>query len=259
MLPLLRFPNIVAEALSACGSRRFANWCRHRTRGRKKWRACFPRACGVNGFRHHDAGGRSRAAAHRIRRTRRCAGGHADGRQRPRLSDRDGRCRGCRRRLHIPDYRAAERTFDLVAQVCGRSGRARRARRSCRPICRCTRPSCSPPRTTTMVSRAASLRSAETSGIRCFRAWSISALLGAAGKAANDAAERHAEVLRQANVGEVLGPAPYPIARVNNEWRFRVAIKTRTPRPLRAVIREASPLSRADHGTRIADTVPLAS
>ena len=26
--------------------------------------------------------------------------------------------------LHIPDYRAAERTFDLIAQVCGRSGRA---------------------------------------------------------------------------------------------------------------------------------------
>ena len=63
-------------------------------------------------------------------------------------------------------------------------------------------------------------------------------------------------MLRQANVGEVLGPAPYRIARVNNEWRFRVAIKTRTPRPLRAVIREKlSPLSRADHGTRIAINV----
>ena len=27
--------------------------------------------------------------------------------------------------LHVADYRAAERTFDVVMQVCGRSGRAR--------------------------------------------------------------------------------------------------------------------------------------
>src|SRR5262249_62373378 len=28
--------------------------------------------------------------------------------------------------LYLPDFRAAERTFDLIAQVCGRSGRSRR-------------------------------------------------------------------------------------------------------------------------------------
>ena len=35
---------------------------------------------------------------------------------------------------------------------------------------------------------------------------------------------------------DVLGPAPYPVARVNNEWRFRIAMKTRAPKTLRAAI-----------------------
>ena len=55
-------------------------------------------------------------------------------------------------------------------------------------------------------------------------------VIGRSRKAARDAAERYAEMLRRQNVGEVLGPAPYPIARVNNEWRFRVARQRRARR-----------------------------
>ena len=54
----------------------------------------------------------------------------------------------------------------------------------------------------------------------------------------------------------MLGPAPYPIARVNDEWRYRVAVKSRTPKPLRAAIRsKLVPLARADSVTRLAINV----
>jgi primosomal protein N' len=52
---------------------------------------------------------------------------------------------------------------------------------------------------------------------------------------------------------EVLGPAPYPVARLNNEWRFRIALKTRQPKALRAALRASIvPLARNDRLTRLA-------
>ncbi len=156
--------------------------CRHRTRGGRSGAPLSRCACGAHGFRHHDAGGRSRAAAQRIWRTRRCAGGHADGRQRPRLSDRDaGRRRGGRRRLAYPGLSSGRadlrfgRTSVRSQRTCA-GGRGDRAD----VFADASRRSCSQPRTTTTVSLAASLRSAENSSIRRFRAWSILALLGAA-------------------------------------------------------------------------------
>jgi primosomal protein N' len=81
-------------------------------------------------------------------------------------------------------------------------------------------------------------------------------VIGRSRKAAHDAAESYAETLREANVGEVLGPAPYPIARVNNEWRFRVAVKSRTPKPLRLTIRtKVLALARGERATRLAINV----
>jgi primosomal protein N' (replication factor Y) len=81
-------------------------------------------------------------------------------------------------------------------------------------------------------------------------------VIGRSRKVAHDSAERYAELLRGVNVGEVLGPAPYPIARVNNEWRFRIAVKSRTPKPLRSAIRsKVLPLARAERGSRLAINV----
>ena len=52
---------------------------------------------------------------------------------------------------------------------------------------------------------------------------------------------------------EVLGPAPYPIARVNNEWRYRIVLRTKKPAALRELIRTAIlPLANADRPTRLA-------
>jgi primosomal protein N' len=51
----------------------------------------------------------------------------------------------------------------------------------------------------------------------------------------------------------VLGPAPYPIARLNDEWRFRIALKALDESAVRAAIRErVLPLARAERTTRVA-------
>jgi primosomal protein N' len=58
------------------------------------------------------------------------------------------------------------------------------------------------------------------------------------------------------NLADVLGPAPYPVARVNGEWRYRIALKTGRPATLRAAIRErVLPLAEADAYTRLAINV----
>jgi primosomal protein N' len=51
---------------------------------------------------------------------------------------------------------------------------------------------------------------------------------------------------------EVLGPAPYPIARLNDEWRFRIALKARDGSRARSVVREnVLPLARAERQSRL--------
>jgi primosomal protein N' (replication factor Y) len=70
------------------------------------------------------------------------------------------------------------------------------------------------------------------------------------------AAQRYAHALSDVDGVEVLGPAPYPIARRNGEWRFRVALKTTRPALARAAIRERIlPIARADRRARLAINV----
>jgi primosomal protein N' (replication factor Y) len=158
--------------------------------------------------------------------------------------------------LHIPDYRAAERTFDLIAQVCGRSGRASMGEAIVQTYS---------PNHPAIVHAAKhdyeGFARGELVQRRELRYPPFSRLvylgvIGRSRKVAHDSAERYAELLRGVNVGEVLGPAPYPIARVNNEWRFRIAVKSRTPKPLRSAIRsKVLPLARAERGSRLAINV----
>ncbi|MGH8163822.1 MAG: replication restart helicase PriA, partial [Rhodanobacteraceae bacterium] len=158
--------------------------------------------------------------------------------------------------LHAPEFRAAERAFDLIVQVCGRSGR--------------TRPGIAIVQTYSpmhpAIVRAAShdyegfaqteLGVRRELGYPPYRELIYLGTIGRSRTGALSAARRYASALEDAKAGDVLGPAPYPIARLNDEWRFRVAFAGTDVASMRATIRERiEPLARADRATRLAINV----
>ena len=158
--------------------------------------------------------------------------------------------------LHIADFRASERTFDVISQVCGRSGRARPGEAIVQTY--------SPTHPAIVAAAAHDYEGFADPELEERRALAYPPFvrliyLGIIGRSRSDAAEtarRYADMLRTADAGEVLGPAPYPIARLNDEWRFRIAIKTRVPKVTRAVLRERIlPLAKRDRNTRLAINV----
>ncbi len=67
------------------------------------------------------------------------------------------------------------------------------------------------------------------------------------------AAHRCAELLARANAGDVLGPAPYAVERVNDEWRYRIAVKAIDTTAARRFIRDELPALGIDRdGVRLA-------
>lgn len=158
--------------------------------------------------------------------------------------------------LHVPDFRAAERSFALISQVCGRSGRASPGEAIVQTY--------SPSHPAIVFAAAhdyagfAQIELAERRAMNYppFTRLVYLGVISRNRRAAEAAATLYAQRLREADAGEVLGPAPYPIARLNDEWRMRVAIKTRARKKLRAAIRDAIlPLARADRNSRIAINV----
>jgi primosomal protein N' (replication factor Y) len=158
--------------------------------------------------------------------------------------------------LHLPDFRAAERSFGLIAQACGRSGRGRPGEAIVQ----------------TYVPDHPAIRYAASHDYDGFAAAELQeriatgfppsqrlAYLGIMGRSRSrvvEQARRYAGALRGDEAVEVLGPVPYPIVRVNDEWRYRVVLRTRKPSRLREVIRErVLPLAHADRSTRIAISV----
>ncbi|MBV8354501.1 MAG: primosomal protein N' [Candidatus Eremiobacteraeota bacterium] len=154
--------------------------------------------------------------------------------------------------LHLADYRAAERTFDLLAQVCGRSGRAGPGEAIVQTYS---------PEHPAIVCAArhdyegfAQDELPAREALRYPPFWEF-AYVGVAGRlrrTVEATAERYAGLLREAEAGEILGPAPHPLARLAEEWRWRIAIKAPSLDPARGVIREQLlPLALKDRATRL--------
>jgi primosomal protein N' (replication factor Y) len=155
--------------------------------------------------------------------------------------------------LHAADFRAAERTFGLIEQVAGRSGRTRRGE----AIVQTYAPAHP---AITFAARhdydgfaAEELAGRRELGYPPFAELIYVGALGRDRTAVVAAAERNAELLRALPDVEVLGPAPYAVVRVNDEWRYRVAVKARDGAPARRFIRETLvPLAAANRNVRLA-------
>jgi primosomal protein N' (replication factor Y) len=154
--------------------------------------------------------------------------------------------------LHVADFRAAERTFALLTQVCGRSGRARPGEAIVQTY--------SPEHPAIGFAAKHDYDGFARGELEDRRAlgwppFTRVVLLGAIGRsrrAVEDAIATWADALRGDPRFEILGPAPYPVARVNDEWRYRIAARTKVLDALRTAIRErVVPLARAVDTVRL--------
>jgi primosomal protein N' (replication factor Y) len=158
--------------------------------------------------------------------------------------------------LSVPDFRAAERSFALIAQVCGRSGRMRRGE----AIVQTYAPDHPAIRFAAAHDyrgfAAAELRERAAAGFPPAQRLMYLGVIGRDRRRVAETAQRYAGLARDAGVGQVLGPAPYPIVRVNNEWRYRIALRGTRPAALRAIVRDRiAKLARREHATRLAINV----
>ncbi|HYU01150.1 MAG TPA: primosomal protein N' [Gemmatimonadales bacterium] len=148
--------------------------------------------------------------------------------------------------LNLPDFRAAERTFQLVAQVAGRAGRGPKGGRVF---------------VQTRAPDHHAIRAAAAHSVAGFAAAELPlrappnpaypphvglarfVAVHADERLAQEAAERVAAWLRRANAEQlggaltVLGPAPCPIMRLKGQWRWHVLIKSPEARPIGRLVR----------------------
>lgn len=154
--------------------------------------------------------------------------------------------------LHIADFRAAERTFALIMQVCGRSGRARPGEAIVQTY--------SPGHPAIAFAAAADydgfaefeLAERRASRYPPFASLVYLGIIGRSRRVVEERSAAYATSLRDLDGVEVLGPAPYPIARLNEEWRMRIALKSARLAPVRDGIRSLIlPRARTDTLTRL--------
>jgi len=148
--------------------------------------------------------------------------------------------------LHFPDFRAGERTFQLVAQVAGRAGRGPRGGRVF---------------VQTRAPDHHAIRAAAAHSVAQFAAAELPlrsppnppypprtglvrfVVSGTDHAWTADLAERVAAWLRRASSARldglltVLGPAPCPLMRLKGKWRWHVLTKAAEPRVLGRVVR----------------------
>jgi primosomal protein N' (replication factor Y) len=148
--------------------------------------------------------------------------------------------------LSMPDFRAAERGFSLLVQVAGRAGRHDRPGR----VLIQTRAPSHPAIVFAARHDVPSFLEHELSDRRevGYPPYARLALLRvdaidegiARAAAAQLAAEARTTPEVLGRLVEVLGPAAAPIARLRGRYRFRVLLRARDRRPLRAVLAEAA-------------------
>jgi primosomal protein N' (replication factor Y) len=147
--------------------------------------------------------------------------------------------------LHLPDFRAAERTFQLVAQVAGRTGRGERGGRVLVQTFSPEHPAIQAAAHHDFLSFAASeLPQREQHGYPPFHQMTRiivrSRQQRVAQETIDELAKNLASAARQWNASvRVLGPAPAPVTRVKSYFRFHLQMHGPPDSPLDQVLRAA--------------------
>jgi primosomal protein N' (replication factor Y) len=163
--------------------------------------------------------------------------------------------------LHLPDFRAAERTFQLVAQVAGRTGRGDRPGRVIVQTFAPDHPA---------IQAAAEhdyqqfaqfeLPVRERFGVPPYGRLVRLIGRGPVEKAVFDYMEKLADALRNdahASVS-VLGPAPAPILKIRNQFRCHLQLRCLTSKPLQTLVSTVPARQLAPHGVDLAiDVDPI--
>ena len=142
--------------------------------------------------------------------------------------------------LNMPDFRSAERTFQLLTQVAGRAGRGERAGRVLIQTYAPNHYSISAARDqdyARFMRRELELR--RDLMYPPFARLAMVRIEGAEPHIVRRAAEAVAKSLARDSTPEgirVLGPAPAPIERIKQRYRWQVMIKSRELKPMRAAI-----------------------
>jgi primosomal protein N' (replication factor Y) len=136
--------------------------------------------------------------------------------------------------LHLPDFRAAERTFQLLTQVAGRAGRDRAPGRVIVQTYAPAHPAIRPVRDHDYESfYAEELGQRAALGYPPFGKLVQAVISGEDLDAARAGAQALAQAAASAEGPEVLGPAPAPIARLRGKHRFQLLLKGADPEQLR--------------------------
>jgi primosomal protein N' (replication factor Y) len=157
--------------------------------------------------------------------------------------------------LHLPDFRAAERTFQLVAQVAGRTGRGDRPGRVLvqtyfpeHPAIFCAA------KHDYQGFADDELPKREAYGLPPFGRLVRVIARGPEEAAVQNYLESLSAALRQAAPSGVtiLGPAPAPVLKIRNLYRFHLRLRAAAPRPLQALLHGVTPRFPPPHGIELA-------
>jgi primosomal protein N' (replication factor Y) len=141
--------------------------------------------------------------------------------------------------LALPDFRSAERTFQLITQVAGRAGRGDRPGRvliqTYHPYHYALRHACAQDYDSFYEEE---LRYRQNHSYPPFVALASLLVHGPdLGKVRNDSLElrKQLDAVNQERKCRVLGPAPAPLSRLKGEHRFQILIKSRSRKDLREI------------------------
>jgi primosomal protein N' (replication factor Y) (superfamily II helicase) len=166
--------------------------------------------------------------------------------------------------LHLPDFRAAERTFQLVTQVAGRTGRGPLGGRVLVQTLSPDAPAIvAAVRHDLPAFASKELPHREEMGYPPFAAMVRIVIRGLSDRASQAQAEELARRVRERAGGtkpevRILGPAPAPMAKLRGSFRYQIQLQSAEGETLRSIIRAATAdLKPADGVGWIVDVDPI--